>query len=86
MRARISGTGMCLPERRVTNKDLEVMMDTSDEWIVQRSGIQERRWVSEGETPADLAEAASRTACERARIDPEELGGAAERHQSAPLE
>ncbi len=64
---------MCLPERRVTNKDLEVMMETSDEWIVQRSGIRERRWVSEGETPADLAEVASRTACERAGIDPEEL-------------
>jgi 3-oxoacyl-[acyl-carrier-protein] synthase-3 len=64
---------MCVPERRVTNKDLEAMMDTSDEWIVQRSGIQERRWVSEGETPADLAEAASRTACERAGIDPEQL-------------
>ena len=64
---------MCLPERRVTNKDLEAMMETSDEWIVQRSGIQERRWVSEGETPADLAEAASRMACERAGVDPEQL-------------
>ena len=64
---------MCVPERRVTNKDLAAMMDTSDEWIVQRSGIQERRWVSEGETPADLAEAAMVMACERAGIAPEEL-------------
>ena len=73
MRAKITGTGMCLPERRVTNKDLEALMDTTDEWIVQRSGIQERRWVSEGETPADLAEAATKMACERAGIDPADL-------------
>ena len=72
-RAKISGAGMAVPERRVTNKDLEAMMDTSDEWIVQRSGIQERRWVSEGETPADLAEAATHMACERAGIDAAEL-------------
>ncbi len=64
---------MCVPERAVTNKDLEDMLDTSDEWIVQRSGIRERRWVSEGETPADLAEIATRMACGRAGIEPEEL-------------
>jgi 3-oxoacyl-[acyl-carrier-protein] synthase-3 len=70
MRAKITGTGMFVPERRVTNKDLEALMDTSDEWIRQRSGIVERRWVSEGETPADLAEKAARQALAAASLEP----------------
>jgi 3-oxoacyl-[acyl-carrier-protein] synthase-3 len=70
IRARISAAGMYVPERRVTNKDLEALMDTSDEWIRQRSGIVERRWISEGQQPADLAEAASRQALERAGLEP----------------
>jgi len=69
IRARISGTGMYVPERRVTNKDLEAWMETTDEWIRQRSGIVERRWISEGQLPADLAEAASRQALERAGVE-----------------
>jgi len=68
IRTRISGVGMYVPERRITNKDLEAMMDTTDEWIRQRSGIVERRWISEGQLPADLAEAASRQALERAGL------------------
>jgi len=72
-RAKITGTGMCVPERRVTNKDLEALMDTSDEWIRQRSGIVERRWIRAGETPADLAEKASREALARAGLEPGEL-------------
>jgi 3-oxoacyl-[acyl-carrier-protein] synthase-3 len=70
MRAKITGTGMFVPERRVTNKDLEALMDTSDEWIRERSGILERRWISPGEKPADLAEKAARQALERAGLEP----------------
>ena len=73
IRAKISGTGMCVPERRVTNKDLEALMDTTDEWIRQRSGIVERRWITEGQTPADLAEAASRQALARAGLEPADV-------------
>ncbi|HEY8492439.1 MAG TPA: beta-ketoacyl-ACP synthase III [Myxococcota bacterium] len=73
VRTRIVGTGMCVPERVVTNHDLEKLMDTSDEWIRQRSGIVERRHVSEGETPAMLAEVASRRALEAAGVGVEDL-------------
>ena len=73
LRAKITGTGMCVPDKCVTNKDLEALMDTSDEWIRQRSGIVERRWVEAGETPADLAEKASREALEAAGLEPAEV-------------
>ena len=73
LRARISGTGMYVPDRVVTNDDLATMMDTSDEWIRQRTGIAERRFIREGEKPADLAEAASRRALEAAGLEPAEL-------------
>ena len=64
-RTRIIGTGMYVPERVVTNHDLEKLMDTSDEWIRQRSGIRERRFAAWEETPADMG----RVACERALAD-----------------
>jgi 3-oxoacyl-[acyl-carrier-protein] synthase-3 len=70
MRAKITGTGMYVPERRVTNKDLEARMDTTDEWIRERTGIVERRWIAPGETPADLAEKAARDALARAGLEP----------------
>jgi 3-oxoacyl-[acyl-carrier-protein] synthase-3 len=73
LRAKITGTGMCVPDKLVTNKDLEALMDTSDEWIRQRSGILERRWVEPGETPADLAEKASREAMQSAGLEPGEI-------------
>ena len=73
LRAKITGTGMCVPNKRVTNKDLEALLDTSDEWIRQRSGIVERRWIEPGETPADLAEKASREAIQRAGLEPREI-------------
>lgn len=73
MRAKITGTGMCVPDRRVTNKDLEALMDTSDEWIRQRSGIVERRWIVDGEKPADLAEKAARQALARAGLEPGDI-------------
>jgi 3-oxoacyl-[acyl-carrier-protein] synthase-3 len=72
-RSRILSTGFHVPDRVVTNEDLEARMDTSDEWIRTRSGIQERRWVEEGETGADMAEAAARGALERAGMEAGEL-------------
>jgi 3-oxoacyl-[acyl-carrier-protein] synthase-3 len=59
-----------VPERVVTNDDLSHMMDTSDEWIRTRTGIQERRWVREGETGVELALAATRRALEMADLPP----------------
>jgi 3-oxoacyl-[acyl-carrier-protein] synthase-3 len=73
MKARIAGTGMCVPDRVVTNDELAGLMDTSDEWIRQRTGIQERRWISDGETPAALAQQATQNALEAAGIDVDEV-------------
>lgn len=67
-RSYIAGTGMYVPDRVVTNKDLEQMMDTSDEWIRERSGIEERHFVEPGTGPADLAMHASEQAMENAGI------------------
>ncbi|MFH0947048.1 MAG: beta-ketoacyl-ACP synthase III [Planctomycetota bacterium] len=64
----IRGTGSFLPERVLTNEDLQQMVDTSDEWITTRTGIKERRLVSEGETTSDMAMAASRAALESAGL------------------
>jgi 3-oxoacyl-[acyl-carrier-protein] synthase-3 len=64
--AKITGTGMYVPERVVTNDDLARLMDTSDEWIRQRTGIVERHYIDPGQTPADLALEASRRALEAA--------------------
>lgn len=61
-RSRIIGTGSYLPARIVTNDELAQRVDTSDEWIQQRSGIRQRHVAAEGETTADLAEAAARQA------------------------
>lgn len=68
VRSKIVGTGMHVPDRVVTNDDLAGLMDTSDEWIQQRTGIKERRWIVDGETPADLAQAACEQALERAGL------------------
>jgi len=68
-RARISGTGMYVPERVVRNDDLTAFMDTSDEWIRQRSGIQERRYVEPGQKPSELAARATQRALESAGLD-----------------
>lgn len=68
-RSKVTGTGMCVPDRVVTNSDLASLMDTSDEWIRQRTGISERRWVEEGESPSTLAEAAALQALEDAGLE-----------------
>ncbi len=73
LRTRIAGTGMYVPERVVTNDDLTKLMDTSDEWIRQRSGIEERRYAALEETPADLAEQAVRQALESAGREADEI-------------
>jgi 3-oxoacyl-[acyl-carrier-protein] synthase-3 len=64
---------MYVPERVVTNKDLEQIMDTTDEWIRQRSGVEERHWLVEGETPSGLAEEASRRALADAGLEADDL-------------
>jgi 3-oxoacyl-[acyl-carrier-protein] synthase-3 len=69
----ICGTGSCLPDRVVTNADLEKLVDTSDEWITARTGIRERRVVAEGQTASDLAAQAGRVALGRAGIAAEDV-------------
>jgi 3-oxoacyl-[acyl-carrier-protein] synthase III len=73
MYSRIVGTGSHLPEKVLTNLDLEKMVDTSDEWIVTRSGISERRIAAEGELTSDLAEKACRKAIEAAGVGVDEI-------------
>ena len=72
-RARFLGTGFAVPDRVVTNDDLSALMDTSDEWIRTRTGIQERRWVREGETGAELAHQAALRALEAADLAASDL-------------
>jgi 3-oxoacyl-[acyl-carrier-protein] synthase-3 len=71
--AKIVGLGAYAPKRILTNKDLERMVDTSDEWIVQRTGIRERHIVEEGEAASDLAVRAAQQALERAGVEPNEV-------------
>jgi len=71
--ARITGIGGFLPERVVTNRDLEAIVDTSDAWIRERTGIHKRHLVTPGERCSRLAEIASRRALEDAGIDPATL-------------
>jgi 3-oxoacyl-[acyl-carrier-protein] synthase-3 len=73
IRGRIVGCGSYLPSRIITNHELAQTIDTSDEWIVERSGIRCRHIAAEGETTADLATAAVREALKRAEVDPSEL-------------
>jgi 3-oxoacyl-[acyl-carrier-protein] synthase III len=71
--SRIIGTGSYLPERVVTNVDLAKLMDTSDEWIQQRTGIRERRFVIEGVGTSDLGLQASLRALEKAKLTPQDI-------------
>ena len=66
--SRIAGTGSYLPEKVVTNADLEKMVDTTDEWIRTRTGIERRHVAADGETTVDLAEHAARRALDAAGI------------------
>lgn len=73
MRSVILGTGHYVPPRVVTNKDLEKVMKTTDEWIQQRSGIQERHYADEGVGASDLAFEAAKRALESAKLDASEI-------------
>lgn len=71
--SRIIGTGGYLPEKVMTNKDLEKIVDTSDEWIRDRTGIEQRRIAADGETTCDLAYQASLQALEMADVNGSDL-------------
>ncbi|PZO10041.1 MAG: 3-oxoacyl-ACP synthase [Lysobacteraceae bacterium] len=71
--SRIAGTGSCLPDKILTNKDLEQFVETSDEWIASRTGIRQRHVVVEGETTCDLAERAAIAALQAAGVTASEL-------------
>jgi 3-oxoacyl-[acyl-carrier-protein] synthase III len=72
-RARIIGVGAYAPKRILTNADLEKMVETSDQWIVQRSGIRERRIADDTEATSDLATKAAQQALERANLTPDDV-------------
>jgi len=72
-RARIAGIGAYAPKRILTNHDLEKMVDTSDEWIIQRTGVRERRIADEGEAASDLGLRAAQQALDRADVGAEEV-------------
>ena len=71
--AGILGTGTALPDKVITNSDLEKMVDTSDRWITERTGIQERRQAAPDETTSSLSVKASRKALEMAGVTPSDL-------------
>ena len=69
----IAGVGSYVPERVLTNADLEKMVETSNEWITTRTGIQERRIACEGEFTSDMEAKAARKALDRAGVSAEEV-------------
>lgn len=73
IRSIVRGFGAALPKRVMTNQDIEGVVETSDEWIVQRTGIKQRYIAGEGETTSSLGEAAARAALENAGIQPEDI-------------
>ena len=73
MRAAITGWGIAIPENRLTNSDLEKRVETSNEWIVERTGIKERRIAEPGETTASLAIEAGEAALKCANITADEI-------------
>lgn len=73
--SRVLGTGYNLPEQVITNDYFASYLDTSDEWIRERTGIRERRWVEGDVSASELAEPAARTAISRAGLNPEDIDG-----------
>ena len=69
----IAGTGSYLPERRLTNADLAKLVDTSDDWIIRRTGIKERRIVAENESTATMGTAAAKHALQAAALTPQDV-------------
>src|SRR3990167_11336306 len=72
--SKIMGTGSYLPEKVLTNADIEKIVDTTDEWIVERTGIRERRVASPDENALTMAEIAGQRALEAAGLEPSDLG------------
>ena len=73
IRSIVRGFGSALPKRAVSNKEMESLVDTTDEWIVQRTGIRQRYIAGEGETTASLGEAAARAALDNAGLVPDDI-------------
>ncbi|CAD7033284.1 ketoacyl-ACP synthase III [Pseudorhizobium endolithicum] len=73
IRSVVRGYGAALPKRVVANRELEGIVETSDEWIVQRTGIRQRYIAGEGETTASLGEAAARAALDKAGLTPDDI-------------
>src|SRR5690606_15538778 len=73
IRSAVVGVGSALPRRVMTNKEFETLVDTSDEWIVQRTGIRQRYIASEDETTVTLGEAAARAALRHANLEPADI-------------
>lgn len=73
IRSIVRGFGAALPKRVVTNQEIEGIVETSDEWIVQRTGIKQRYIAGEGETSASLGEAAARAALQNGGLKPEDI-------------
>ncbi|HEY5720079.1 MAG TPA: beta-ketoacyl-ACP synthase 3, partial [Gammaproteobacteria bacterium] len=71
--SKIIGTGSYLPEKVLSNADLEKIVDTTDEWIRERTGIRERRVAADDETTGDMAFMAARRAMEAAGVEPEDI-------------
>ncbi len=71
--SRIAGTGSYLPEKVLTNQDLEKIVETSDQWITERTGIKQRHIVGEQETTCDLAEQAARAAMQAAGVGTDDI-------------
>ncbi len=72
-KSKIAGIGFYVPEKVVKNTDLEKLMDTSNEWIIERTGIHERRWVDEGVGTSTLSVEASKKAMNMAGITAEDI-------------
>ena len=70
---RLLGTGSCVPEKVLSNADLERMVNTSDEWIMKRTGIRERRVLAEGQKLSEISAGAARNALEDAGLSPEDI-------------
>ena len=84
--SRISGLGHFVPDNIVTNDDLSKLMDTNDEWVQERTGIKERRWIEKGssETSASMGAKAAKIAIEKAGID-KKLTSHVARHSFAEI-
>ena len=73
IRAMVRGVGHYLPDRVVPNSEFETLLDTSDDWIRSRSGIERRHFAAEGQTTSDLATRAARAALADAGLEPDEI-------------